>query len=172
MRKPWWVRLAGWLFWVGVGWIVLVFWAAAHVPGAVIFLMGFWIYVALTLGCLVAWMIGSLVAWAIWKQGRQTAAILRDVLAPKAEPSSAGLRDVPLKPSPSTPRNEAQLTCQVCGDVAYSFCTAHGVPLCLAHLHIHDKPQCVYVPSTRVQVVSAAPAQSQRKNASSVLGLM
>ena len=72
MKKPWWVRLAGWLFWLGLAWIAMVVvGGAGHVPGAVLLLMGFWLYVTFDLGCLVVWMVGSLVAWAVRKQGQQ-----------------------------------------------------------------------------------------------------
>ena len=170
MKKPWWVRLTGWLFWLGLAWIAMVVWGATHVPGGVLLLMGFWIYVTFVLGCLLVWMIGSLVAWAVHKQGRQQAAILRELLAvkPEAAPSAAG--HIPLKQSAAPPRSGA-LRCQACGRAASSFCTAHGVPVCEAHLNAHDTPQCSYVPSQRVQVVSAVPPQSERKAPRSVLGL-
>jgi hypothetical protein len=51
------------------------------------------------------------------------------------------------------------------------FCTAHGVAVCVADLDTHDTPHCSYVPSARVQVVSAPPAPSDRRAAPSVLGL-
>ena len=86
MKKPWWVRLTGWLFWLGLAWIAMVVWGATHVPGGVLLLMGFWIYVTFVLGCLLVWMIGSLVAWAVHKQGRQQAAILRELLQSSQRP--------------------------------------------------------------------------------------
>jgi hypothetical protein len=93
---------------------------------------------------------------------------------PEAAPGATG--NVALKLT-AAPRNETAephnraLSCQVCGRIAWSFCTVHGVPVCEAHLNAHDTPQCSYVPSGRVQVVSAVPAQSGRKRASSILGL-
>jgi hypothetical protein len=172
----------------------MVVWGAGHVPGAVLLLMGFWLYVTFDLGCLVVWMVGSLVAWAVRKQGQQQAAILRELLASKTEAVSSAAANVALKPtaSPRAPQPTATrgspaaratgagapsngaLNCQVCGRLASSFCTAHGVPVCETHVNTHDKPQCSYVPSGRVQVVSALsaqPAQSERKPASSILGL-
>ncbi len=172
MKKPWWVRLAGWFFWFGVGWMVLlVCGAATHMPGAAgLLLIGLPLYVSFCAACLVVWMVGSLVAWAINKNARQQAAILRELLPRKPEPASSLIADLPLRPS--APQS-GRATCQACGQrAAEFFCTVHGVPLCVADLNAHDSPQCVYVPCSRVSVVSSGSTKSQRRSASSVLGLL
>ena len=170
MKKPWWVRLAGWLFWLGLGWIALVFWGAGHVPGGGILLVGLGLYGAFAIGCLVVWMAGSLVAWAVVKHGRQQAAILRDLF--KEHERKAAVENVPPSPAGGAPGKHSSLTCQVCKTrSAALFCTAHGVPICMPDLDTHDTPHCVYVPAARVQVVGAGPPPSQRRAAPSVLGL-
>ncbi len=171
MKKPWWVRLAGWFFWLGLAWMVMLLWAGSHhVQGAAgVFLLGMPFFAAFVLVCLLVWVAGSLVAWAVLKQGRQQAAILRDVLNERF-PSSA-VENVP-KPAAGSPGKHSSLTCQVCKTrIAALFCTAHGVPVCVADLDTHDAPQCVYVPSARVQVVAAPATQSEREAVTSVLGL-
>jgi hypothetical protein len=130
----------------------------------------------LLLGYTVLGWIGALV-WALTAEPPA-----RPTDLPGAVPNATG--KVALKPgaAPSVPepgsaagaRSNGALSCLVCGRLASSFCTAHGVPVCETHLNAHDTPQCSYVPSGRVQVVSAVPAQpaqSERKPASSILGL-
>ena len=172
MKKPWWVRLGGWLFWLGLAWIALVFWGANHVPGGVWQILGLYLYVAFVVGFLVVWMAGSLVAWAIVKHGRQQAAILRDVLIECERKAPSTVENVPPTPAGGAPGKRSSLTCQVCKTTgAVWFCTAHGAPVCVADLDNHDSPGCVYVPAARVRVVAGPPAPNQRQAAPSVLGL-
>jgi len=125
------------------------------------------------LNLLAGWTIGGWIGALVWALTAEPPPTRTDL--PQAVPSANG--SVALKPgaAPSVPEpgsdagapTNGALSCQVCGRVASSFCTVHGVPLCEAHLNAHDTPQCSYVPSGRVQVVSAVPAPSERKHASS-----
>jgi hypothetical protein len=179
VRKPWLVRVAGWLFWVGLLWICFVLWAATQVRGTALLLFGLWVYGAFTLGCLGVSLLGSLADWVVRKQGRQQAAILRDSLehrfrgkaaqAPAEPLATGGLVERPVQAkcghAPAAPLNPvancaalASLRCDVCGARAgVFFCTVHGAPVCVAHLAGHDTPVCVYVPSARVTVLASPP---------------
>ena len=82
------------------------------------------------------------------------------------------VENVPPSPAAGAPAKGSSRTCQVCKTRSAAwFCTAHGVPVCVADLDNHDSPGCVYVPAARVRVVAGPPAPNQRQAAPSVLGL-
>ena len=110
MKKPWFIRLFGWLFWCGGAWIALLWTSVGAVgndphasqdakAGLGLVLLGMPIYFVLTGFCLVVWLVGSLVAWYAQQKNRPPG-YYYPVPSVTVQPTGGPLDRHPHSPSP------------------------------------------------------------------------
>lgn len=135
MKKPWFVRLFGWLFWCGVAWIGFVMLCLFSGTAAGLLVLGIWLYAWLTGICLLVWLAGSLVVWHARQKNPTTGyyypASPVIVQPQSAAAPSAGWANMPFE-STWTPA-----ACHVCRTASPVWrCATHGLMLC-AHCRPH-----------------------------------
>lgn len=151
MRKPWWVRVTGFLGLLGGAATVVIFNTVRTMPGNVVGGAFLLFFLLLTVGLLGLWAVMSFVLVVAGRAGRQSAAVGRsvenDLMKAMKVQAAPGPRAVaePTWDNPAT-----KIRCDVCGRYhAMLYCFRHSLFLCFPCCAKHDQAECGYVASGR-----------------------